>query len=164
MKKILIGSLCFFFFFCSFGQKKDLDFQATLTNYLTALGVDDKAGPTRLFAIAVHTDKSEKINKTRVYYYKDGSINFLENNSLLERFNARDLSQYTEDGCLPKQKSQQVILPFVLKRVKAVLSPKQEPVLNSADFENMIHLLRHVQKDSGVLGKPLVVFIEDSSF
>jgi hypothetical protein len=57
--------------------------------------------------------------------------------------------------------SQEVILPFVLKRVKAVILPRQEPLLNTIELESMIHLLRHVLKDGGTLSEPIVKFIED---
>lgn len=161
MRKILLVSLSFCFFFFGFAQKKDLDFEATLTNYLMKVGVSDKADPIRLYAIAVQKNKSEKINRLRVYYFKDGSIDFLENNSLFARFNFNDLCQYTVDKCMSNILSQEVIIPFVLKRVKAVILPRQEPLLNTIELESMIHLLRHVLKDGGTLSEPIVKFIED---
>jgi hypothetical protein len=165
MKFILIVLLFLIINLDSFGQKKELDFRATLTNYLVELGINDTVGATHYFAVLVQTAPSEKINKMIVFYYKEGLIRFLENNSLLSRFNASDLSEFMDDSCKQTKQSLQttLILPFVLKRVKEVLAPKIEPVFNSSEFENMIKLLRCAQKESGILGKPILVFIEDST-
>lgn len=162
MKKIFISSLFLLCALYSLCQKKKQDFQATITNYLSEFEKKNKADSTRIFAIALQTGLDEKISKTKIFYDKAGSIHFLENDSLLSQFNANELSRYMEDGCLPKQQNQQaiIILPFVLKNAKEVLKPKNEPVLNVFDLEKMIHLLRHTQKDSSVLGKPIVAFIE----
>ncbi len=166
MKLILIGLLFFILNLDSFGQKKELDFRATLTNYLVQLGLNDTVETAQHFAVLIQTEPSEKINKMIVFYYKESLINFLENKSLLSRFNASDLSEYIDGSCKQAQQSQQVtlILPFVLKRVKEVLAPKKEPVFNSSEFENMIKLLRCAQKESSILGKPIMVFIEDSTY
>ncbi|MFN3666826.1 MAG: hypothetical protein ACK4S0_11735 [Sediminibacterium sp.] len=163
MKKIFISFLFLLCALYSIGQKKKPDFLTTITNYLSGLEKENRADSTHLFAIALQTEQDESISKTKIFYYKADSIHFLENDRLLSYFNASDLALYMEDGCLPKQQNLQsiIILPFVLKHVKVVLKPKKEPVLIVSDFEKMIHLLRHTQKDSSVLGKPIVVFIEE---
>lgn len=164
MKKLIIGSICLLFFLGSFGQKQGLDFQSTITNYLVGLTKSDKMDSTQFFVLALQVGEDQMINKLLVYYFKDGSIRYLENNTLLARFRADNLVQYSEEGCLSNKDDRNLILPFVLKRVKIVLSPQQETVFNALEFENMIHLLRHAQKDKGVLSKPIVVFMEEPTY
>ena len=166
MKQLYICSLSLLFFISGFGQKKEMDFQASLTHYLSELGKKDKVDSTYLFAVVIQTDLNEKISKTKIYYYKEDSIHFQENNKLLSRFTVSHLSEYIQDRCLHKQQNQQAtwVLPFVMKRVKEVMVPKKEAIFNSVDFENMIHLLQHAQKEHAILTTPIVVFMLDPYF
>lgn len=159
-----------FFLFClllcqtGFSQKRETDIQSTLTSYLAGLANREKTVNLDLFAVLVKTNRNKKITKTRIYFLKEDSVSYLDNNNLLSGFNATNLAEFTEDRCKTKNQGHQltIVIPFVLKQVKEVLKPNQEPVLTAPDFENMIHLLKHVQKPKTQLGKPIVVFKEES--
>lgn len=168
MKRIFVSLLCLLCCLCSFGQKQQLDIQATIANYLIDLEKVEKADSTRLFVIQLQINLYNKIKKTKIFFYNKGFISSVENDTLLVHFNANDLCQYTYDSCLTKQKNklqmETLILPFIIKNMGEVKDPKREPALNSSNFENIIQLLIHVQKDGGILVKPIILFIGETYY
>lgn len=166
MKNTIICLLCLIIYQNSFGQQNTLDFQAKITNYLNDFELATKTGSSNIFVVEVKFDKNKNIKGTRIHYLKNDTININNNDSLLSRFNANDLSKLLENksNITKLNNNCKLLLPVVLKRVKEVLKPKTEAILSSEDLERMIYLLRHTQLGKFVLGNPIVVFIEDPLF
>ncbi len=166
MKKTIVCLLWLIIYQNSFGQQNTLDFQAKITNYLVNFGLVTKESSSNLFVIEVKFEKNKTIKGTRIHYLKKDIININNNDSLLARFNANDLSKLLENksNTIKLNKNCKLLVPVVLKRVKEVKKPKTEAILSSEDLETLIYLLRHTQTGKFVLGNPIVVFIEDPLF